>query len=75
MVQHNVLNIENVEVNHLLEAMEAYTPVEPPRESSLHRFFMFTCSIAMWIGIVTFSTVLIFFAVIVYLAFQKASGG
>jgi hypothetical protein len=62
--------------------LEAFGEDEPalqsvpaaPRESFLYRFFMLTCSIAMWCGILTFVTVVGVILYFVVLAAMKAHG-
>jgi len=70
-VQHNVTNIENVEVQHLVEQLSA---PPPPRSSFFHRFFMFTCAVAMWCGILVTGTITLVVVGCVVAAVMKAHG-
>ncbi len=75
MVQNNVVNIDT---DVLVGALGLDDEMVEPRSQSpgfFHRFFMFTCAVAMWCGIFTFSSVVVCFFIIVYLAVQKAHGG
>jgi hypothetical protein len=75
VVQNNVLNID---AEGLLEALsddEDPAPQPAPhRESFLWRFFMLTCSLAMWCGILTFVSITAVIIWCVVLAVMKAHG-
>jgi hypothetical protein len=71
MVQNNVLNID---VEGLVDALSDEPEPQPSKESLLWRFFMLTCSLAMWCGILTFVTILAVIIWCVVLAVMKAHG-
>lgn len=72
-VQNTVLNIDT---EGLLEALNdgEVKPVPVSQGSFFHRFFMFTCAIAMWCGIVTVITVVVALITLVVFAMMKAHG-
>ncbi len=72
MVQNNVLNLD---LAGLLSVLDDDQPVVvAPQSSLLHRAFLFTCTIGMWVGIICFLTIVTVIVVIVVLAFMKAHG-
>jgi hypothetical protein len=71
MVQNNVLNIG---AEDLFDARSEDEEPAPHKEPLLMRFFMLTCSIAMWCGIITFASVLSVIFYCVVLAIMKAHG-
>src|SRR5512135_2138325 len=69
MVQNNVLNIDAA---NLADDYSDEPPAQPPKLSLLYRFFLFTCTLAMWCGILTFVTIVSVILYCVVLAVMKA---
>jgi len=69
-VQNTVLNFDAAD---LIDALSDDEPVQH-HPSFFHRFFMVTCSIALWCGILTVGSCMLAIITFVVLAVMKAHG-